>query len=158
MANGEEALLAIRKQKPDLVPCDIAMPVMSGLELLVAVKEKQPELSGILSIFLSALANQDDIVHGKRLGADDYLAKPINFDLLLATVESRLRQVKKLEALRLSKVQAERADRAKSEFLANMSHELRTPLNAIIGFSDMFCSKTLAKLSALLVAPSTLTT
>ena len=136
-ANGEEGLLEIRKQKPDLVLCDIIMPVMSGLELLVAVKENQPGLSEIPFIMLSALANTEDIVKGKRLGADDYVAKPIDFDLLLATIESRLRQVKILEVLRLSKVQAERADHAKSEFLANMSHELRTPLNAIIGFSDV---------------------
>ncbi len=141
-ANGEVGLLEIRKHKPDLVLCDIAMPVMSGFELLVAVKENQAELSGIPFIFLSALANQEDIVKGKRLGADDYLVKPIDFDLLLVTVESRLRQVKKLEALRLSKVQAETADRAKSEFLANMSHELRTPLNAIIGFSEIIMAAT----------------
>ena len=95
-ANGEEGLLAIRKYKPDLILCDITMPVMSGLELLVAVKENQPEFSGIPFIFLSALADHEDIVKGKRLGADDYVDKPIDFDLLLATVKSRLRQVKKL--------------------------------------------------------------
>ena len=61
-ANGEEALLAIRKYKPDLVLCDIQMPVMSGPELLVAVKESQPEFSGIPFIFLSAFASQEDIV------------------------------------------------------------------------------------------------
>ena len=64
-ANGEEGLLEIRKQKPDLVLCDIIMPVMSGLELLVAVKENQPGLSEIPFIMLSALANTEDIVKGK---------------------------------------------------------------------------------------------
>lgn len=96
--NGQEGLEAIQKHKPDLVISDITMPIMDGHELVKALREKHPEMAELPFIFLSALADRDHILDGKKLGADDYLTKPIDFEMLLATVESRMRQVTRMVA------------------------------------------------------------
>ncbi|MFQ5617791.1 MAG: response regulator [Rhodospirillales bacterium] len=97
-ANGREGLQAIAEHKPDLVLCDITMPEMNGYELLTALREKHPEFEDLPFVFLSALADRKDIIAGRQLGADDYVTKPVDFEMLLATVESRLRQVARMQA------------------------------------------------------------
>ena len=97
-SNGQLGLESILCQTPDLVLCDVNMPVMGGHDLLRELRAKHPELADMPFIFLSALADRGYIVEGKRLGADDYLTKPIDFELLLATVESRLNQVQRMTA------------------------------------------------------------
>lgn len=97
-ANGREGLQAIAEHKPDLVLCDITMPEMNGYELLTALREKHPEFGDLPFVFLSALADRKDIIAGRQLGADDYVTKPVDFEMLLATVESRLRQVARMQA------------------------------------------------------------
>lgn len=97
-ADGNEGLAAITRQNPDLVVCDITMPVMTGHELLRKLREEHPEQADLPFIFLSALAERKHIVEGKKLGADDYMTKPVDFELLLATVESRLNQVRRMAA------------------------------------------------------------
>ncbi len=94
--DGEAGLDAILNHKPDLVLCDITMPNMSGDQLLVELRSSHPEYSELPFIFLTALADREHIVAGKRAGADDYLTKPIDFDLLLATIEVRLEQVRRI--------------------------------------------------------------
>jgi class 3 adenylate cyclase len=94
---GEAGLRAILEHRPDLVLCDVNMPVMSGYELLSELREKHPDLRDAPFVFLSALADRRDVIAGKRLGADDYLTKPVDMEVLIATVESRLMQVKRLE-------------------------------------------------------------
>jgi signal transduction histidine kinase len=95
--NGREGLQAITVHRPDLVLCDITMPEMNGYQVLTELREKHSQLASVPFVFLSALADRKDVVAGKRLGADDYLTKPIDFDILLATVDARLRQVKLLK-------------------------------------------------------------
>lgn len=95
--NGVEGLDAILQQKPDLVLCDINMPIMSGFELLDVVRDKHPEFADMPFIFLSALADKADIISGKIKGADDYLTKPIDFDLMNATLKVRLGQVSRMK-------------------------------------------------------------
>ena len=80
--DGQEGLLAILKHKPDLVLCDISMPVMSGFEVLERLTEVAPQLGHIPFVFLTALTDRDNELQGRQLGADDYITKPIDFDVL----------------------------------------------------------------------------
>lgn len=97
-ADGQEALVALQSIRPDLILCDILMPRMSGYQFLQHFREQHPELLAVPFIFLSALDQVEQIVNGKHAGADDYLVKPVNFDLMLATIDARLRQVQRLQA------------------------------------------------------------
>lgn len=88
--DGADGLKKIAEHKPDLVISDITMPNMDGLTLLSTLREQHPNLVDVPFIFLSALADREDQLRGIELGVDDYLTKPIDFDLLLATAKSRI--------------------------------------------------------------------
>lgn len=94
--NGQDALGNLRTRRYDLVLCDITMPRMSGLELLRHVRQ-EPDLGDLPFIFLTALASRQDIIAGKQAGVDDYLTKPIDFDLMLITIAARLDQVARIK-------------------------------------------------------------
>lgn len=96
--NGHEALDALGQTRPDLILCDISMPGLDGYGVLKAVQAKGPNHADIPFVFLSALGDPREVVAGKRLGADDYLVKPIDYGLLLATVDARLRQIARLRS------------------------------------------------------------
>ena len=102
--NGRDGLDAIVEHAPDLVLCDVAMPVMDGHALVTTLREKYSLYADLPFIFLSALADRTDVIAGKKLGADDYLTKPIDFELLLATVEARLRQVSRMQERKQSQL------------------------------------------------------
>ncbi|WP_127143966.1 response regulator [Pelagibacterium montanilacus] len=99
-ANGTEALAQIDAIRPDLILCDINMPGTNGYEVLRTLRDRHPEYADIPFIFLTALADPREIVEGKRSGADDYLIKPVDFDLMLATVQARLRQIERIRIQR----------------------------------------------------------
>jgi len=92
-ADGASGLRMALERKPDLVLCDIAMPGADGYDVLSGLRSNHPELAAMPFIFLSALADRKDVIAGKRMGADDYLTKPVDFDVMHATIEARLRQV-----------------------------------------------------------------
>lgn len=94
--SGDEALTWLHIHRPDLILCDISMPGADGFDVLEAVQAKGADYSDIPFVFLTALSDPREVVAGKRQGADDYLVKPIDYDLLLATVEARLRQVRRI--------------------------------------------------------------
>lgn len=96
--SGQQALDCLKKQHVDLVLCDISMPGMDGFEVLRRVREQGLMQADAPFVFLSAANSSQDIVTGKRLGADDYLVKPIDYDVLLATVGARLRQVQRMRS------------------------------------------------------------
>ena len=101
-SGGKEALDLMRTTRPDLILCDISMPGLNGYQVLEAVQEKGPDFAGIPFVFLSALGDPREVVEGKRRGADDYLVKPIDYDLLLATVHARLRQIVRIRSARVT--------------------------------------------------------
>jgi len=90
--DGKEGLEQILEHRPDLVLSDITMPNMDGYELLRAVRTEHAEFAEMPFIFLSALSDRDHVLDGMRIGADDYLIKPIDFELMLVKVEASLRQ------------------------------------------------------------------
>lgn len=87
---GREGLQRLMTSSPDLVLCDIGMPVMTGFDVLRSLNELGPRFGKIPLIFLTALASREDELKGRRLGADDYVTKPIDFDRLAAIIQSRL--------------------------------------------------------------------
>lgn len=84
--NGEEALKAIKADKPDLILLDIMMPVMDGYEVLRRLKEDE-NLKSIPVIMLTARAQEKDVVKGIDMGAEDYITKPFHPAELLARVK-----------------------------------------------------------------------
>ena len=94
---GHEGFVAVLKHRPDLVLCDINMPTMSGFELLQRLIEFAPLLGHIPFVFLTAMADRENELHGRRLGADDYVTKPIDFEVLHATINARLASVARNE-------------------------------------------------------------
>lgn len=94
-SNGVEAVKLLERQRPDLVLCDITMPGLGGYDVLRTMREKGT-LADVPFIFLTALADRADVLIGKQAGADDYLVKPVDYDLLLASVATRLSQVERV--------------------------------------------------------------
>jgi len=88
--DGREGLAAILKTMPDLVLCDISMPVMSGFELLERLIGLAPRFAKMPFIFLTALTDRDNELRGRQLGADDYVTKPIDFEMLATIITARL--------------------------------------------------------------------
>ena len=88
--DGREGFASILKNMPDLVLSDISMPVMSGFELLERLIALAPRFSQMPFVFLTALTDRDNELQGRRLGADDYVTKPIDFDVLSTIITARL--------------------------------------------------------------------
>jgi DNA-binding response OmpR family regulator len=91
--NGRDGLSAILKEPPDLVLSDIGMPGMSGFELLDRLTSMEPRFESMPFVFLTALGDHDSELKGWQLGADDYLTKPVDYDVLAALITARLARV-----------------------------------------------------------------
>ena len=88
--DGREGLAAILRTMPDLVLSDISMPALSGFELLESLIALAPRFSKMPFVFLTALTDRDNELKGRQFGADDYVTKPIDFDMLAAIIAARL--------------------------------------------------------------------
>ncbi len=87
-SNGEEAIAAVSRRKPDLVVMDIRMPGMDGLEALTKIRA----ISDVWVILLTARAEETDRIIGLSVGADDYVTKPFSPRELVARVKAVLRR------------------------------------------------------------------
>lgn len=90
-SDGRAGLEMILKERPDLVVCDVKMPNMDGYQLLAELRSNHGEFDDVPFIFLSGLDDRADVIAGIRSGADEYLTKPFDADMLIAKVETALR-------------------------------------------------------------------
>ncbi|MBS4043361.1 MAG: response regulator [Chitinophagaceae bacterium] len=95
-ANGKIGVELAQVHHPDLIICDIMMPVLDGYGVLHLIN-KNADLSGIPFIFLTAKSERSDFRKGMEMGADDYITKPFDDIELLNAIESRLKKVKLLK-------------------------------------------------------------
>jgi DNA-binding NarL/FixJ family response regulator len=96
---GESGLKAILCEPPDLVLSDISMPGVSGFEVLERLVPLAPRFSAMPFLFLTALTDRDTELKARQLGADDYVTKPIDFDILVEIIEARLAGVSRRRVL-----------------------------------------------------------
>lgn len=88
--NGRDALDSISERRPDLIISDVMMPVMDGNELCKAVKGNK-STADIPFIMLTARLAQEHQIEGLANGADDYITKPFNLDLLYMRINNLLK-------------------------------------------------------------------
>jgi DNA-binding NarL/FixJ family response regulator len=91
--DGGEGFAAIFKTMPDLILCDVNMRVMSGFEVLEHLTRVAPRFGNMPFVFVTALTDRGNELKGRRLGADDYVTKPIDFDVLDTIIKARLTHV-----------------------------------------------------------------
>lgn len=94
--NGKIGVELALKEKPDLIICDIMMPVLDGYGVLHLLN-KNPDLASIPFIFLTAKAERSDFRRGMEMGADDYITKPFTDIELLNAIDSRLKKIELLQ-------------------------------------------------------------
>jgi DNA-binding response OmpR family regulator len=86
-ANGEDALLRLAEDEPDIIILDLMMPGMSGLSALKRIREAHPRVHVIL---VSGVGGVENGMNGMKIGAFDYLMKPVEIETLLKTIEEAL--------------------------------------------------------------------
>lgn len=87
--NGAEALKKLNAEKVDIIFTDINMPVMDGLKLISFVRQ-DPRFKAIPIVIITTLGAEEDRDRGLALGANAYIAKPIQYSLLARTVQELL--------------------------------------------------------------------
>lgn len=136
-ADGREALVLARRERPDLLLLDVMMPELNGFEVLREVKADE-QLKDAPVIMISALSEMESIVQCIAAGADDYLTKPFDAVLLAARIgagleRKRLRdsELHLLAQLRDSLDQLKALNQLKNDLTDMIVHDLRTPLTSI---------------------------
>lgn len=129
--NGRAGVDMARSHLPDLVLCDVMMPVMDGYATVAALRG-EAATAVIPVVLMTGRPDNAGMRQGMTMGADDYLPKPFSIEELLATVEARMR---KQQVIR-QEAEKKLLDLRDNISLA-MPHELLTPLSGIVGFADI---------------------
>jgi two-component system, sensor histidine kinase and response regulator len=135
--NGQEALAAMGLETPDLIISDIMMPRMNGFEFLAAVRANDSWIH-IPFIFLTAKGKKEDILQGRRSGAELYVTKPFVSDELLELVKTQLDR-----SFELRRVREQQVHSLKRNMLQLLNHEFRTPLTYVTAYYEMLADSLL---------------
>jgi DNA-binding NarL/FixJ family response regulator len=93
-STGRDGLSSLER-RPDLVLCDIGLPDVTGFEILERIRSDSLMPIGVPFIFLTAYSQRTHQLQARQLGCDDYVTKPIDFELLIAIIRHRLAAAEK---------------------------------------------------------------
>ena len=128
--NGNTAIEQARKERPDLILLDVMMPDMSGFDVAV-VLTKDPETKDIPIIFLTALNTPQDLVHGFKVGASDFLTKPFNKEELVMRVMQQISLVAAKRIIEQQNNELRTTLSNRDKMYSVIAHDLRSPMASI---------------------------
>ncbi len=128
--DGATGIQMALEKAPDLILCDVRMPVMDGYQTLAKIREL-PQIANVPFIFLTSASEKSDIRRGMVSGADDYLTKPFTPDELLEAVMMRLARQAELK----SEIYM-RAEKLHENIARLLSQEVAGPIDAILGLTE----------------------
>ncbi|MBI5667228.1 MAG: hybrid sensor histidine kinase/response regulator [Chloroflexi bacterium] len=129
--SGELALEALARNRYQLVILDVMMGMVDGYDVLEAIRQ-MPDGATLPVIMISALAQSQDIIRGLQLGANDYITKPFDIDVVRARVAHQLNIKQALDERQAVIAYLKEAHEMKDHFLRIATHDLKSPLNNIL--------------------------
>lgn len=130
--DGKHGFELFQRAKPDIVISDIMMPQLDGYGLLKLVRESKTAGNPLIPfIFLTALGQKDDIIKGTNLSANDYLIKPIDFDLMIAKVKEKAGNYAKVQESHNRNI-----TNLKNQVVAALPNDLNYYLDIITNVAD----------------------
>lgn len=128
--NGRDALAIIEKKAPDMVLLDVMMPEMSGLEVCQYIR-KELNLRDLPVIMLTALNSNEDIIEGFSAGANDFVSKPFNNDVLLMRIRFQLSVISSTRIIMKQSEELAATIASRDTLYSVIAHDLRSPLATI---------------------------
>ena len=127
---GNMCIEQAKNEKPDLILLDVMMPDISGFDAAQILK-KNPETAHIPIIFLTALNNPSDLVHGFQVGASDFLTKPFNKEELVVRVFHQIKLVAAQRIIEKQNAELRATISNRDKMYSVIAHDLRSPMASI---------------------------
>jgi len=125
--SGEQAIEIIRKKTPDLILLDVMMPGMSGYDVVEYIR-KDLDLQEVQIIMLTALNSNEDIIKGFAIGANDFVSKPFNNEVLLKRMEFQLSVIASRRIIEHQAQELRNTIKTRDKLYSVIAHDLRSPL------------------------------
>ena len=129
--NGRQGLWRLWDGRPDVILCDLLMPVMDGLEVVEAVRNRT-DWATIPFVFLTSCDDRASMRRAMESGADDYVTKPLVARELVSALRAALDKRGRFES-----EANERVDQLRTTLTLALPHEFRTPLDVIFGYTEV---------------------
>ena len=127
---GNACIEQAKAEKPDLILLDVMMPDISGFDAAQILK-KSPETAHIPIIFLTALNNPNDLVHGFQVGTSDFLTKPFNKEELVVRVFHQIKLVAATRIIEKQNAELRATISNRDKMYSVIAHDLRSPMASI---------------------------
>ena len=139
--DGEQALAAVRRARPDVILLDVLMPKVDGFAVCRRLKAS-PRTARLPILFITGLDTRDRRIEGIEAGAQDFLVKPVDPQDVLLRVRNAVQAKRMHDRLLAQYRQLSRLERLRDGLTHMLAHDMRTPLAAAAGYLDMLSEAT----------------